>query len=221
MAIINKSSSARTLGKPTSTHHHNNHKYHKFSFLMQDVLNVTQPAATTKVTSQLPFSKPLGYFPPSKGIPIPESDNPRNPTTGISSQTLDVSTIGLYFPARATLEELELGAVVTIDENLFDGTVNKSPVGKAQGLYVASSEDGTSHMMAMTTLFANNEFKDGLRFFGLHRRDVAESHIAVIGGVGKFVGANGYATVKPVKLRSNAGKQGANNKLLLFNVYLS
>ncbi|XVE99454.1 hypothetical protein REPUB_Repub03eG0199000 [Reevesia pubescens] len=223
MTIINKSSSARNLVNPNSSHHHH-HKHHKISFLMQDVLNVTQPAATTKVTSELPFSKPLGFIPPNGGIPIPES-NPKIPSYGLSTdhQTLDVSNIGLYFPARATLQELEFGAVMTIDENLFDGSLNGSPVGKAQGLYVASSEDGTSHMMAMTTFFANNKFKDGLRFFGLHRRDVAESHIAVIGGIGKYVGANGYATVKVVELRSNsaAEKQVGINKLLLFNVYLS
>ncbi|XVE52753.1 hypothetical protein DITRI_Ditri02bG0148800 [Diplodiscus trichospermus] len=220
MTIINKSTSARNLGNPTSSHHHHHHKHHKISFLMQDLLNVSQPA-TTKVTSQLPFSKPLGIFPPNGGIPIPES-NPTTPGTGLSTQTLDVSNVGLYFPARATLQELEFGAVVTIDENLFDGSINGSPLGKAQGLYVASSEDGNSHMMAMTTFFANSKFKDGLRFFGLHRRDVAESHVAVIGGIGKYVGANGYATVKVVELRSNsaAEKQGL-NKLLLFNVYLS
>ncbi|XVF75425.1 hypothetical protein PTKIN_Ptkin13bG0187700 [Pterospermum kingtungense] len=220
--FINKSSSARNLGNPSSSHHHYHHsKHHKISFLMQDLLNVTQPA-TTKVTgSPLPFSKPLGFVPPNGGIPIPES-NPTIPGTGSSTQTLDVSNIGLYFPAKATLQELEFGAVMTIDENLFDGSVNGAPLGKAQGLFIASSEDGTSHMMAMTTFFANSKLKDGLRFFGLHRRDVAESHIAVIGGIGKYVGANGYATAKAVELRSNsaAEKQGV-NKLLLFNVYLS
>ncbi|KAK2637559.1 hypothetical protein Ddye_032351 [Dipteronia dyeriana] len=39
-------------------------------------------------------------------------------------------------------------------------------------------------------------FKDGLRFFEVYRKDGAESHIAVIGGTGKYNGANGYATVK-------------------------
>lgn len=227
-----KSSSARNLGNPTSSHRHHNHhhKHHKISFLMQDLLNFTQPAATTTVTTsshQLPFSKPLGFFPPNRGIQVPES-NPTMPGTGLSTQTQDVSNMGLYFSARAALQELESGAVMTIDENLFDGSLNNgSPLGKAQGLYViaSNSEDGhgTSHMMAMTTFFADSKFKDGLRFFGLHRRDVAESHIAVIGGTGKYVGANGYATVKAVELRSkysSAQKQGV-NKLLLFNVYLS
>ncbi|XVE50663.1 hypothetical protein DITRI_Ditri01bG0181200 [Diplodiscus trichospermus] len=49
----------------------------------------------------------------------------------------------LYFPPGLTLREVEFGAVMTIDENLYDGSINGSPFGKAQGLYVASSEDGT------------------------------------------------------------------------------
>ncbi|XVF23779.1 hypothetical protein REPUB_Repub13aG0068500 [Reevesia pubescens] len=118
---------------------------------------------------------------------------------------------------RTTLQELEFEAVMTI---------NGSLLGKAQGLShsgpsCTKKEDG--NMMAMTTFFANNEFKDGLSFFGLHRNDVTESHIAVIGGIVKYVGANGYATVKVVELKSNsaAEKQAGVNKLLLCNVYLS
>ncbi|BFG22577.1 hypothetical protein CerSpe_088510 [Prunus speciosa] len=204
---------ARSLDNSTPTHPHHNH--HEITFLMRDVLNVTHPSskskpATTKVTSQLPFSKPLGLFPPNGGIPLPET----NPTT----QTLDLPGIGLFFPARATLQELEFGIVTLIDEDMFEssGFYGSQVIGKAQGIYVASSEDGSSHMMALTAHFADSEFKDGLRFFGVHRTDVHEgSHIAVIGGIGKYVGANGYATVKA----ENAGEEG--NKLLRLKVYLS
>ncbi|MBA0871287.1 hypothetical protein Goshw_023753 [Gossypium schwendimanii] len=190
---------------------------------MPDLLNISHPTIST-LNTHIPFSKPIGFFPPHKGIPIQEPV-PKVPGWDSSVQTLGGSNLGMFFPARATLQELEFGAVVTIDENLFDGGIgtNGSPLGKAQGVYVASSEGEPSHMMAMTTVFADGGFKDGLRFFGLHRRDVSESHIAVIGGMGKYVGANGYATVKVVELRPNSAmamKQGV-NKLLLFNVYLS
>ncbi|GMI87068.1 hypothetical protein like AT4G13580 [Hibiscus trionum] len=211
ITIIGNSSSARNLGNPSPNHHHH-HKHHKISFSMPDLLNISQPA-TPKLTSHLPFSKPVGLFPPNKGIPIPEL-GPRVPGSSSSTQPLDVPNLGLYFPARATLQELEFGEVVTIDETLFDGgSISGSPLGKAQGVYVASSEGDAGHMMAMTTVFTDGGFKDRLRFFGLHRRDAAESHISVIGGTGKYAGANGYATVEVVK-------QGV-NKLLLFNVYLS
>ncbi|KAE7996862.1 hypothetical protein FH972_001547 [Carpinus fangiana] len=235
MFIINQASSARTIGNPTPTPTPHNH-YHKIRFLMRDVLNVTQPSskpATTKVTGQLPFfQKPLGLFPPSGGIPLIGSNPtvPAGTAVGLSTQTLDLSGIvGLSFPARATLQELESGTVTVIDQELFKGSSssknnNMSPMlGKAQGIYVASSEDGSSHMMAMTAYF--DDFKDGLRFFGGHQTDVPESHIAVIGGIGKYQGANGYATVKAVNhvgspTDDGEGK-GTNYKLLLFNVYLS
>ncbi|KAB2063630.1 hypothetical protein ES319_A10G228300v1 [Gossypium barbadense] len=221
--IVKNTSSARNLENPSSNHHHHHDHHHKISFSMPDLLNISHPTTST-LNTPIPFSKPIGFFPPHKGIPIQEPV-PKIPGSDSSVQTLSGSNLGMFFPARATLQELEFGAVVTIDANLFDGGIgtNGSPLGKAQGVYVASSEGETSHMMAMTTVFADGGFKDGLRFFGLHRRDVSESHIAVIGGMGKYVGANGYATVKGVELRPNSAmtmKQGV-NKLLLFNVYLS
>lgn len=219
MAIVNHSASARTLGNPTPTHHSH---HHKATFLMRDVLNVTQPLskpATTKVTGQLPFQKPLGLFPPTGGIPLLGS-NPMISGTGLSTQTLDLSSIGLSFPARATLQELEFGTVTVIDEELFNSV---TPIlGKAKGIYVASSEDGSSHMMAMTAYFASGDYKDGLRFFGVHQTDVPESHVAIIGGTGKYHAANGYATVKTLDAGSNVEGEGiGTNGLLLFNVYLS
>jgi hypothetical protein len=230
--IHQQASSARTIGNPTPTPRKH---YHKITFLMRDVLiNVTQPSskpATAKVTStQLPFPKPLGLFPPNGGIPVLLGSNPTVPGTaaGLSTQTLDLSAIGLSFPASATLQELEFGTVTVIDQELFKGSSknNMSPMlGKAQGIYVASSEDGSSHMMAMTAYFAGSDgFKDGLRFFGVHQTDVPESHIAVVGGIGKYQGANGYAKVKAVDdhVGSHTDEEGkGTNKLLLFHVYLS
>lgn len=97
-------------------------------------------------------------------------------------------------------------------------------LGEAKGMYVVSSEDGiSSHMMALTASFANGEYKDGLRFFGVYRKDVPESHIAVIGGTGKYHGANGYATIKAVNVSSSHAmrkESAAGKKFLLFNVYL-
>ncbi|CAK7325606.1 unnamed protein product [Dovyalis caffra] len=218
MNIINQSSFARTLGNSSpSQQHHKHHK--KITFQMQNVLNLTHPLpkpATTKVTSQIPFPKPLGYFPPSGGIPIQQS-NPTVSGTGLSTQTLDVSNIGLSFPARATLQELEFGSVTEIDEDLF--VYGSLVVGKAQGVYVASSEDGTSHMMAITTKFVKNKFKDGLRFFGVHKTDVPESHIAVIGGTGKYHGANGYAVIRAVGTvgSKTAAEENRTEGNLLFN----
>ncbi|KAK3232274.1 hypothetical protein Dsin_004155 [Dipteronia sinensis] len=233
------SSAARNLGSSSSTHHHDhdhrNHHNKIITFVMQDVLNFNASSPkTTKLTSthhHLPFPKPLGLFPPNGGIPISESESDPSSSVPVTTQTLDVSNVGIFFPPRAALQELEFGTLVIIDEDLFElhysslhGSSPRS-LGKAQGIYVATSEDGTSHMMSMTASFSDTGFKDGLRFFGVYQKDGAESHIAVIGGTGKYDGANGYATVK-ARAHSGSnklvgGQAQEANKYLLFNVYLS
>lgn len=195
---------------------------------MRDVLNVTtlhpsSKSPTTKATSELPFSKPLGLFPPNGGIPIPETyaTTTTSPVTDLSGQTLDLSTIGISFPARATLQELEYGAVREINEELFETSRHKLQVviGRIEGFYVENGEDSGGHMMAMTVYFGKGEAKDGLRLFGVYRGDhVKESHVAIIGGIGKYLGANGYATLKKLV----RAKFGVNyNKFIEFDVYLS
>lgn len=107
---------------------------------------------------------------------------------------------------------------MVIDEDLFrhDGSLK---LGKAQGICVGSNE---SRIVAMVVRFSENGLGDGLRLFGVYGKDGGESHVAVIGGTGKFDGANGYATVEGVGGGSNVGGEvhGA-NKLLVFHVYLS
>lgn len=218
MTILNRPSSARTLGEPSPSHSQSHQPI--ITFVMQDVVASSKPV-TTNVDTHLPFPKPLGLFPPNGGIPLSEL----NPTNS-HKQTLDISGIGFSFPAIATLQELEFGTITVINEELFEGLEFGSPAfGKAEGMYVASSEDGKGHMMAMAASFAKGGFTDSLRFFGLHRIDASESHIAIIGGTGKYHGANGYATVKAVSTVSSNANVEINNlgakKLLVFNVYLS
>ncbi|XP_060215377.1 dirigent protein 25-like [Lycium barbarum] len=219
LTVTNQSFSARTLhNNPALANHHHRLARHEASFYMLDVLSQKHPSskpASTRVNShQLPFSKPLGFFPPVGGIPLTDT----NPN-GLHTHTLDLQGISMTFPAIATLQELELGTVTTIDEDIYEGSIYGSYLmGKSQGMYVASSENGSSHMMAMTTSFLGNKYEDSLRFFGVHKGDVFESHIAVIGGTGKYRDANGYAIVKIVNETSN--KSGGSYKILSFNVYL-
>ncbi|KAI3950964.1 hypothetical protein MKW92_021342 [Papaver armeniacum] len=128
----------------------------------------------------------------------------------------------------ATLQGLESGNITPIDEQLILGSLDplvihtSSVFGKAKGVYVKRSSSVSvddhakgDHMMAMTVILANNggRPKDSLRFFGVHRITDVESHIAVIGGTGKFQGANGYASVKNITVNLK--------NLLLVTVYLS
>ncbi|PWA96556.1 plant disease resistance response protein [Artemisia annua] len=218
---IIQSYSARTLGdlatspQPSpSTRGHHHHK--TMSFYMPNVLNskykqapITPP--TTKVNNQpIPFTKPIGLFPPVGGIPVDPSSIP--------SQTFGLDGIASGIILQ---EELEFGMVNVIDVDLLEKTkmYGLTLIGQAKGMYVASSENGSNQMMAMTTSFLDNDYKDELRFFGVHSVS-SESHVAVIGGTGKYTGANGYATIKEVKLSSKIVKDGESNIFLLVDVYL-
>ncbi|KAL6980460.1 hypothetical protein U1Q18_022099 [Sarracenia purpurea var. burkii] len=222
-ATINRSFSLRILGDPSPSQHHTRRS---ITFYMLDVLGGTQhpssSPATAKLNGQLPFPKPLGIFPPAGGIPLPDP-TPTIPVTGQPAQTLDLLPgIGISFPVRAAFQELELGAITGIDEALFQGAFGSVLVGKAEGMYVSSSEDGGGHMMAMTASFSGGGYKDGLRFFGLHRTDAHESHVVVIGGIGKYHNANGYAIIRSLNLSSNIEekKGGGVYRVLKFNVHL-
>ncbi|XP_022990120.1 dirigent protein 10-like [Cucurbita maxima] len=225
--IVNFSSSTRTFENPVRNRHHS---HHKLSFLMRDVFNSTSRSSTSKslantktTTNQLPFSKPLGFFLPSRGIPIPEvyTTTTTSPTTEISAQTSDLSTIGISFPVRAILQELEYGIVREIDEELFRTSNRKSHVvvGRIKGLYVENNENSGEPMIAMRVYLGKGEIKDGLKMFGVYKSNhVKESHITIIGGMGMYLGANGYATLK----KSFRTRFGANyNKFIELNVYLS
>ncbi|KAJ9553604.1 hypothetical protein OSB04_017649 [Centaurea solstitialis] len=216
---INQSLSARTIATPPSPPPISRH--HKtMTFYMPNVLNskpqhrpTTPP--TTKANGQpIPFSKPLGLFPPVGGIQVPDSDS-------ISSQSFGLSGVGsgiTISDSTILQEELEFGMVNTIDVDLLERTnlYGLITLGKAKGMYVASLENGSSQMMAMTTSFAENEFRDELRFFGVHGTDVnSESHVAIIGGAGKYDGANGYATIKVVKLSSKIVKEDEESDVFL------
>ncbi|XP_057981084.1 dirigent protein 16-like [Malania oleifera] len=107
----------------------------------------------------------------------------------LGSGSEETSSDGSLFVPRGLMRQF--GTVTLIDdEDLYEeGSVFGSPVllGKAQGVYVASSKDGSSHMMVMTASFAaHGELKESLRFFGVYRTDAWESHVAVIGGTGEY-----------------------------------
>ncbi|GAU45797.1 hypothetical protein TSUD_87000 [Trifolium subterraneum] len=96
-------------------------------------------------------------------------------------------------------------------------------VGKAQGFYIASSVEGTSQVMAFTAKFEENGYEDSLSFFGVHRTtQVSQSQLAIIGGTGKYVNANGFAIIKtfPVNNGQQHNTDGLET-LLHLTAYLS
>lgn len=138
--------------------------------------------------------------------------------------------MGFLFPTKeANLQDLELGKTTSIQEELLqemDGTLHK--FGKAEGVYVTGgSEDNNengSYMMALTVNFGeDDDDKAELRLFGELRSQVIESHVAVIGGSGKYEDANGYASIKVVQRVGFSRRHKGivtSSMLLSFDVYL-
>lgn len=64
--------------------------------------------------------------------------------------------------------------------------------------------------------------EDSLRFFGVLRPRVSgsESHIAVVGGAGKYSGANGIAVIKAIDGGESDGGEGF-NEVIKVAVYLN
>lgn len=103
-------------------------------------------------------------------------------------------------PSGLTLQQLMFGSITVVDNEITQGhELESSILGKAQGFYLTSSSDGTSHTLALTTLFHGeheHEVDDTISFFGIHRTATPISHIAIIGGTGKYENSKGYATIE-------------------------
>ncbi|KAG1337937.1 dirigent protein 18 [Cocos nucifera] len=192
---VGPSTSTRILShQPTPPHGGNQ----AITFFMNDVLGSRHqsswPSAGTG--APLPIAKPIGGRPRS------------HPTftahTGLPNKS--------WSPFLTCLES---GTVTMIDEKLR-GSVALGPqtAGKVQGMYVTSSRDNSSHMVAMEATFGDGRSDDSLRFFGVHHLGLSESHIAVVGGAGRYHGANGFAVVKATGEREDA------NRVLSVTVYL-
>ncbi|KAJ6429075.1 hypothetical protein OIU84_020669 [Salix udensis] len=214
------------------------------SFFMHDVLGGTNPSARAvtgivsnpAVTGQVPFAKPNGAnLPINNGVPQ-NSNNNLPFITGLGGATQPVAqnngnnfnnafnlplSNGGNLPSGSTLQKLMFGTITVIDDELTEGhDLQSGFVGKAQGFYVSSSVDGTSQTMAFTAMFQSDHYADSLSFFGVLRTGVSESQLAIMGGTGKYVNAQGYAIIKIIpSVNQNAG-DGVET-LLEFAVYVS
>ncbi|KAL5711119.1 Dirigent protein 10 [Ranunculus cassubicifolius] len=202
---------------------------------------VTNPAAN----GQIPFSKPNGaVLPVNNRVPVNNGNNGiiNNNNlpflTGLGGNTNTLlqnnnnnnnfmngfgiqSSNGGQLPGGTTLQKLMFGTMTVIDDELTEGhELGSGLVGKAQGFYIVSSEDGSSQAMALTAMFESGSYVDSISFFGVHRTAVSESQLAIMGGTGKYVNARGYATVKTLHDAAQHNTDGVET-LLQFTVYLS
>ncbi|CAK9155072.1 unnamed protein product [Ilex paraguariensis] len=201
--------------------------YHTLSFFMHDILGGSNPTARAvtgivtnpAVNGRIPFAKPNGaVLPVNNRVPLNNGymglDNIPF-LTGLGGSTSTVIQNngnnfitggvrfpilnGAQFPRGSALQRLMFGTVTVMDDELTKGhELGSGLVGKAQGFYVASSEDGSSQTMAFTAMFESGSYADSLSFFGVHRMAASESQLAIMGGTGKYVNAKGYATMKTI-----------------------
>ncbi|XP_038890829.1 dirigent protein 25 [Benincasa hispida] len=205
---------------------------------------VTGAVNNPALNGQLPFAKPNGAV-LSVGNNVPQSNGNsglinnnnlpfliglggaaspllQNSNGGGNNGQLGFPSVNAgQLPSGVSIQQLMFGTMTVIDDELTEGhELGSGLIGKAQGFYIVSSEDGNSQTMAFTTMFESGHYVDSLSFFGVHRTAVSESHLAIMGGTGKYVNAKGYANVKTLPGTNQHETDGVET-LLQITVYIS
>ncbi|EAZ26477.1 hypothetical protein OsJ_10366 [Oryza sativa Japonica Group] len=207
---------------------------------------VTGVVASAAANGQLPFARPNdNIFPIQGAMPLPQGASnlvngnnvPYVAGLGGTSSAAIVQGNGngnggnknIPFvnagdlPSGATLQNLLFGTTTVIDDELTEGhELGAAVVGRAQGFYVASSQDGTSKTLVLTAMFDGGGVEahgDTLSFFGVHRMAAPESHVAVIGGTGKYENAKGFAVIQTLHPGDEHTTDGVET-LLQFSIHL-
>lgn len=183
---------------------------------MHDILGGGSPTARPITgllgniySGQVPFARPVGFLPPNNGVAIPNA-NGALPTVNANGIPLGTGLLGTNFAGNnnnngqnvATLLGpdglgLGFGTITVIDDILTSAPeLGSQALGKAQGVYVASSADGSTQMMAFTAMIEGGEYGDSLNFFGVYKIGSTMSRLSVTGGTGKFKNACGFAEVR-------------------------
>ena len=162
-------------------------------------------------SGQVPFARPLGFVPPQNGVVIPNA-NGAIPTVNINGIPLGTGLAGTTFAGQNNVNNngnpittqlgpdglgLGFGTITVIDDILTSSPeFGTQPLGQAQGVYVASSADGSTQMMAFTAMMEGGEYGDSLNFFGVYKIGSTMSRLSVTGGTGNFKNACGFAEVR-------------------------
>ncbi|KAK4725918.1 hypothetical protein R3W88_030835 [Solanum pinnatisectum] len=207
---------------------------------MHDILGGNNPTARPITgllgniySGQIPFARPLGFQPPKDGVAIPNS-NGAIPTFNINGVPLGTGLAGTIFAGNQNGQAsgvttqlgpdglgLGFGTITVIDDYLtLSPELGTQNLGKAQGVYVSSSADGTTQMMAFTAMMEGGEYGDSLNFFGVYRIGSTMSRISVTGGTGKFKNACGFAEIRSLIPAGQHVTDGAET-LLRITVHLT
>ncbi|GFS42238.1 disease resistance-responsive (dirigent-like protein) family protein [Actinidia rufa] len=185
---------------------------------MHDILGGSNPTARPVTgllgniySGQVPFARPVGFLPPKDGVAIPNA-NGAIPTVNANGIPLGTGLAGTTFAGNFNNNNngqiiatqvgpdglgLGFGTITVIDDVLTSAPeFGSQSLGKAQGVYVASSADGTTQMMVFTAMMEGGEYGDSLNFFGVFKIGSTMSRLSVTGGTGKFKNACGFAEVR-------------------------
>ncbi|XP_004497739.1 dirigent protein 18-like [Cicer arietinum] len=210
---------------------------------MHDILGGSNPTARPVTgllgniySGQVPFAMPIGFNTPNNAIPIPNSNGALPTVNGVTGIPLGTGLAGTSFAPNNNNNqnqnnvqimlgpdglELGFGTITVIDDVLTSQPeLGSQMVGKAQGVYVASSGDGSRQMMTFTALFEGGEYGDSLNFYGLYKIGSTMSRLSVIGGTGKFKNAKGFAELRPLIPPGQIATDGAET-LLRITVHLN
>ncbi|XP_054820291.1 dirigent protein 16-like isoform X2 [Prosopis cineraria] len=171
---------------------------------LHDIIGVSNPTArpTTGLlgsiySGQVPFATPVGFKTPQGGIPIPNSNGALPTVNGVTGIPLGSGLSGTTFA--------DLGS---------------QAIGRAQGIYMASSSDGSRQMMVFTAMFEGGEYGDSLNFYGVYKIRRTMSRLSVTGGTGKFKNARGFAEVRSLIPPGQIAVDGAET-LLRITIHLN
>lgn len=183
---------------------------------LHDILGGSSPTARPITgllgniyNGQVPFAKQIGFIPPQGGVAIPNANGAIPTVNGVNGLPLGTGLGGTAFagnnqnPPQTQLGPdglgLGFGTITVIDDILTSSPdLGSQTLGKAQGVYVASSADGTTQMMTFTAMIEGGEYNDNLNFYGVYKIGNVVSYLSVTGGTGKFKNAYGIAEVRPL-----------------------
>lgn len=207
---------------------------------MHDILGGSGPTARPITgllgniyDGQVPFARPIGFLPPQGGVAIPNADGAIPTVNGLNGIPLGTGLAGTNFAGKTNSQNqpqtqlgpdglgLGFGTITVIDDVLTSAPeLGSQTIGKAQGVYVASSADGTTQMMTFTAMIEGGEYGDSLNFYGIYKIGSTMSYLSLTGGTGKFKNACGFAKVRSLIPPGQHVTDGAET-LLRITVHLS
>ncbi|XP_023928069.1 dirigent protein 16 [Quercus suber] len=207
---------------------------------MHDILGGSGPTARPITgllgniyDGQVPFARPIGFLPPQGGVAIPNANGAIPTVNGLNGIPLGTGLAGTNFAGKTNGQNqpqiqlgpdglgLGFGTITVIDDVLTSAPeLGSQTIGKAQGVYVASSADGTTQMMTFTAMIEGGEYGDSLNFYGIYKIGSTMSYLSLTGGTGKFKNACGFAEVRSLIPPGQHVTDGAET-LLRITVHLS